>query len=292
MIRVAIATTSAADDPDLALLTGALGDLGVDAVPVAWDDPAFDWDVVPVVVRSTWDYASRVTEFLAWAAAVRQLHNPLAVIAWNADKHYLDDLAARGVPTVPTAYVRSGDEAAFPEGRFVVKPTVGAGSRGASRFDATEHTEGRAHVDALAALGLTSMVQPYLAGIEAGETGVVVVDGVVSHAVRKHARMGVDAASMPAGPVSVEAVEPSGAQLAVVDAVLRALPLEHALCYARVDLVDTDAGPVVLEVELIEPFLFLETRDGAAATLASAIARRAGVVTGGSPAARRHTPSA
>jgi glutathione synthase/RimK-type ligase-like ATP-grasp enzyme len=272
---IALATTDVVDDPDLDALVAALHAEGFDAVPVAWDAHGFDWSVPDlVVIRSTWDYAPRVGEFLEWARGVPRLHNPAEVVVWNADKHYLGDLAARGAPVVATTHSARGGDATSPEGRFVVKPTVGAGSRGAHRFGPDEHDEAAAHVDVLADLGVMAMVQPYLEGIERGETAVVVVDGVVSHAVRKFAPMGLPATALPAGPLAVEPVAPDRAELEVVDAVLRALPVSAPLCYARIDLVSTDDGPVVLEVELIEPFLFLTSNDDAASTLAGAIARR------------------
>jgi glutathione synthase/RimK-type ligase-like ATP-grasp enzyme len=278
MSDVAIATTSRIEDPDLPPLLAALGELGVDARGVAWDDGGFAWaDVDLVVLRSTWDYASRPEEFLAWARSVPRLCNPADVVAWNIDKRYLDELAAAGVAVVPTTYASSAATAELPDGPFVVKPTIGAGSRGTARFDDGDHDAGRAHVELLTGRGLVAMVQPYLEGIEAGETAVVVIDGAVSHALTKRAAMGLDPGALPAGPTSVTPTTPSQAQLAVVDAVLVALPSEAAPCYARVDLVATERGPVVLEVELIEPFLFLEYDDGAAARLARAIARRCGM---------------
>jgi glutathione synthase/RimK-type ligase-like ATP-grasp enzyme len=271
---VAIATTSAVVDPDLDVLVAALDAQGCEGVPVAWD-AAFDWSGADLVVlRSTWDYAPRVEAFLEWTTTVPRLCNPADVVAWNADKRYLGELAARGVPVVETTYATHGADAVFPEGRVVVKPSVGAGSRGAHRFEPDERDAAIAHVDALGALGLVAMVQPYLEGIELGETAVVLVDGAVSHAVRKFAPMGLDPTALPAGPLAVEPVEPSPAELAVVDAVLDALPWRETLCYARVDLVATGDGPVVLEAELIEPYLFLTTDHDAARTLARAIVRR------------------
>lgn len=276
MSRVAIATTSAIVDPDLEVLAHALGACGIEAVAVSWDADGIDWSAMDLtVIRSTWDYAPRVGEFLEWCASVPRLCNPAEVVRWNADKRYLAELSSRGVAVIETAYATSGGDAVLPDGAVVVKPSVGAGSRGAKRFAADAHDAARAHVDDLSALGLVAMVQPYLEGIERGETAVVVLDGEVSHAVTKFAPMGLDATAVPAGPIAVEPATPTPDQRAVVDAALAALPWP-APCYARVDLVATDAGPVVLEVELIEPYLFLATDDAAADRLAAAIARRVG----------------
>jgi glutathione synthase/RimK-type ligase-like ATP-grasp enzyme len=274
---VALASTGVVDDPDTPALIDALDALGVRASAVAWADAAVDWDAFDLtVIRSTWDYPMAHAEFLAWAHSVRTLVNPADVVEWNSVKRYLDDLAAAGVPTIPTTYASAGDDAVLPHGEVVVKPTVAGGSRGAARFAATDAADARAHVDAIAALGLEAMVQPLVASVAAdGETDVVVIDGVVSHAVVKHAPIGRSPTDAPSGPVNVEVIDPSDDQLAIVHAALAAVPFAAPLCYARVDLVELATGPAVIEVELIEPFLFLECHPEAAARLAASIARRA-----------------
>jgi len=276
--NVALASTAAMDDPDAPLLVAALRELGVQAREVAWTDATVDWTTFDAtVIRSTWDYPMAHTAFVAWAKGVPNLVNPADVVAWNSDKRYLDDLAAAGVRTIPTTYATRGDDAELPNGAVVVKPTVAGGSRGAAWFGHDEHDRARSHVDAIAALGLEAMVQPLVASVGAsGETDVVVIDGDVSHALVKRAPIGLAATAQPSGPVAVTRVDPSDDELALVDAALAALPFDAPLCYARVDLVALDAGPAVIEIELIEPFLFLAEEPSAAGTLAAAIARRAG----------------
>lgn len=241
MTAVSLATAATLEDPDGPLLTAALADLGIEATEVPWDDPTAEWAAFDAtIIRSTWDYPSAHEEFCAWARSVPNLHNPAEVVVWNADKRYLDDLAGRGVPVIPTTYAA------------------------------------RAHVDTIAALGLVAMVQPHVASVDDhGEVDVVVIDGEVSHAVRKRAPIGLAATDGPSGPVGFDAVTPDAAELAVVRAALDAVPSDAPLCYARVDLVATADGPVVIELELIEPFLFLTEADGAAERVARAIARRA-----------------
>ena len=277
MIDVAIATNRLAEDSDEPALTEALAREGVRAVLAAWDDEDVDWaSFAATVIRSTWDYPLRYDEFVAWARTVERLVNPGDVVVWNADKRYLDDLAARGVPTIATTYAQRGADASFPVGDFVVKPTVGGGSRGAKRFAPGDLDAARTHVDSLADQGRLAMIQPYVETVATlGETDVVVIDGEVSHAVRKHAPINLEATAAPAGPVSVERVTPSDAEHAAVAATLAAVPFASPLCFARVDLVAIASGPAVIEVELIEPFLFLEHGDTAADRLARAIARRA-----------------
>jgi glutathione synthase/RimK-type ligase-like ATP-grasp enzyme len=273
---VAIATTALTEDPDVPLLIAALGREGVRAVAEAWDDVEVDWNgFAATVIRSTWNYPVAYDEFLSWTRAVERLINPCDVVAWNADKRYLDELAATGVPTIATTYAHHGGEAVFPDGDVVVKPTVGGGARGARRFRADDLDAARAHVDALAALGRCAMVQPYVETVASiGETDVVVLDGTVSHAVLKHAAVDLAVTARPTGPVSVERVALSEPQRSVVAAALDAVPFDDPLCFARVDLLETDRGPTVMELELIEPFLFLDHGDAAADTLAGAIARR------------------
>ena len=136
MSRVAIASCRG-DNPDVdaPFLIAALADLGVAAELIAWDEPGVDWESFDLtVLRSTWDYAPRREEFLAWAAERPRLLNPVDVVTYSTDKHYLLDLEARGVPVVPSWFCEVGDVPVFPEGDFVVKPAVGAGSFDAARY--------------------------------------------------------------------------------------------------------------------------------------------------------------
>jgi glutathione synthase/RimK-type ligase-like ATP-grasp enzyme len=275
VIDVAIATNRVIADPDEPALVAALAREGVRGVPAPWDDEDVDWaSFAATVIRSTWDYPLAYGEFVAWASSLERLINPADVVVWNADKRYLDDLAQRGVPTIETTYSLRGVDAALPDTDFVVKPTVGGGSRGAKRFAPGDASAARAHIDSLADQGRVAMIQPYVETVATvGETDVIVIDGDLSHAVRKHASINLEANDTPAGPVSVERVEPSGAERSVVAATLAAVPFASPLCFARVDLVSTTDGPAVIEVELIEPFLFLDHDARAAQRLARAIVR-------------------
>lgn len=242
---------------------------------VAWDDPAVDWSRYDVVLlRSTWNYAERLSEFLEWAERVNQvsqLHNPLEIVRWNTDKRYLTDLAARGIPTVPTTFVAPG-ETTPPHtlnGHLVVKPTVGAGSSGAKLFR-DDPAGASAHLAALHADGYTAMVQPYVAAVdEVGETALVYLGGVFSHAARKAAILSRDM-SWSTGLYADEKLGPAQATAAereLADRVIAGLP---ELAYARVDLLPGDDGPVLLELELTEPSLFLALSEGAPERAATA----------------------
>jgi glutathione synthase/RimK-type ligase-like ATP-grasp enzyme len=282
---VLIATCQALPDgdEDQERLNAALRAKGIDAVCVPWDssDQVWDDDTV-VIIRATWDYTDRLEEFLAWADAVTRLSNPVSVLRWNTDKRYLDFLANAGIPTIPTTYASRGQDLIPPPGeRFVVKPTVGAGSRGAQLFEARDVVSARRHVDELARLGKRSMVQPYLFEVEEkGETAVVVIDGVPSHAIEKAAML-VGGEEDPSGLFVAERIRPrtpSDAEVEIAQAAIAAaesmLELNAPLLYARVDLLPSDDGPRVIELELTEPSLFLWAHDEGARRLAEAISNR------------------
>jgi glutathione synthase/RimK-type ligase-like ATP-grasp enzyme len=286
--RVAIATASELPhlDEDGPLLLDALARAGVEGVPAVWDDDGVDWSAFDcVVVRSTWDYAPRRDELVAWGhrvEALTRLLNPAAIIAWNTDKRYLGELAAAGIPTVPTQFVAPGEAVTLPDqGEVVVKPTVSAGSRDTARYGAGEHERAQAHLAVLHAAGRTAMVQPYLEAVdEAGETAVLFVGGELSHAIRKGPLLlpGEGFVEGLFAPEDISPREPSEAELALARRVVAATPGgADQLLYARVDLLPgPDGDPVLIEFEVTEPSLFLAHAAGAADRLAAAIARALG----------------
>ena len=283
--RVALVTCAKLPDldPDDRLLLAPLAARGISAEPAVWDDPAVDWSAYDLVVlRSTWDYARRRDEFVAWAGRVPRLANPADVVRWNTDKRYLSALAAAGLPVVPTQWVDRGDAWAMPDaGEWVIKPAVGAGSLDTGRYAASDEAHrplAVAHVARLQAAGRLVMVQPYLPAVDTdGETSLLFLGGMYSHAIRKGPMLqGPDEGVT--GLYKEEAITPrtpSPAERAVADAVLAAVPFTDLL-YARVDLISgSDGQPLLVELELAEPSLFLGTADGAADRLAAAIARAA-----------------
>jgi glutathione synthase/RimK-type ligase-like ATP-grasp enzyme len=272
--RLAWVTTGAArdrdDDEPLAL--AALARTGVSVEVLDWDDPAVDWSGFDrVVLRSTWDYQDRLAEFLPWldrVDAVSELVNSPATVRWNLDKQYLAELADAGVPIPPTDFVRPGAAATFPAGEFVVKPAVGAGSRDAAVYGPDQHDLAAAHVARLHGAGHVVLVQPFLKSVAAeGEWPLIFFDGRFSHAAGKR----VD---LPRAAVIDELFAPEtlsghtadAAQLEVAQAAVDLVSDRLGTpAYARVDLVRDDAGRFcVLEVELIEPSLFLSYTDAAA----------------------------
>ena len=268
-------------DEDGPQIVDALQRAGIGAEWRAWDDASAPWSSTLAVLRSAWDYTLRRDDFLAWARSVPRLLNPYDVVRWNSDKVYLNDLELAGVPVTPTAVVARGETYAAPQawGEVVVKPSVGAGSRGAGRFESPSAAAD--HVRTLHAAGRTALVQPYLAGVDtAGETALVYLDGVLSHAVRKGPMLptgtahGVHAYSLFV-PENIAAREASAQEITVGDAAVRYLQDRFGpLLYARIDLLPAPDGPVVVEAEVTEPSLFLSFSDGAVDRFAAALVRR------------------
>lgn len=273
--------TSDGDDDGL---VDALGELGLTAAWSPWDDPdAAFADAELVVLRSTWDYTARREEFLVWCAGVPRLANPAGVVRWNTDKAYLLELAAVGVPVVPTTLVAPGEPlpAELPDtgDGVVLKPAVGAGSRGAGRFASADAAA--AHLQELHRDGHTVLLQPFQASVAtSGEVAVVFLGGVYSHAFSKGSMLagsGVDASGLFRSE-RLGAVRPDGERRRVaedvLDAAARVLGIDRAdLLYARVDLVaGADGEPLLLELELTEPGLgFGQADDAAPARFASAV---------------------
>ncbi|MFI5491683.1 RimK family alpha-L-glutamate ligase [Actinoplanes sp. NPDC051859] len=275
--------------PDLYIddhpLRDALLARGATVDAVRWDDPAADWDGYDLVVlRSPWDYQGRHDEFLAWTRTVPRLVNPADIVAWNTDKHYLSELAAAGLPITPTAFVEPGETWTPPEsGEWVIKPTVSAGSRDTGRYALPEDLPAaQAHVERLSAAGRTSMIQPYLAAVDtAGETALLCFPDetgamTFSHAIRKGALLTERGERTGEYQEEITPRIPTEPELKLAEEVLREVPGgAERLLYARIDLVPgADGTPLLLELELTEPTLFLRYADGAAERLADAVLRR------------------
>jgi glutathione synthase/RimK-type ligase-like ATP-grasp enzyme len=276
MPRVALATASILPelDEDGPAVLAALAAEGLPADVCVWDDPAVDWAAYDLVVlRSVWDYFDRHEEFLAWTRRVPRLANSADVVAWNTDKRYLARLAEAGVPVVPTTYLTSTDGWQPPAERFVVKPTVSAGARNTAAYDGGDPSAVE-HVRSLLDRGLVAMVQPYVEAVDAeGETAVLVFGGEVSHAARKSAIL-QPGAGVPSGVGGQSHVSPGQASDAEVALALQVVDVVrswgHELLYARVDMLP---GPVLIELEVTEPSLFLKQAPGSEAAFARAVRR-------------------
>jgi len=292
MSRIALVTAAAARtlDEDLAPLETALRAAGVAPSIVEWDDAAIDWSAFDLaVLRSTWDYSMRQPEFLRWIDRISPLTtlvNPREVVRWNTDKHYLAQLAKAGVPVVPSTFVEPGEDAsraldaflATAGEEFVVKPSIGAGSRDAQRYARGERDAALAHARRLLEADRSVLLQPYLGRVDAhGETALIFFAGTFSHAIRKGPllKRGEGPTRALFATEHITARTPSADEIAVAERTLRAMPFGELL-YARVDLIhDDDGTPRVLELELTEPSLFFAHASGSANRFAQAIIDRA-----------------
>ncbi len=289
-------------DEDMPPLVGALQARGARVHTPYWDDPSVDWSRFDVaVLRSTWDYVDRIDEFLAWADRSRcatNLLNSPEVVRWNTDKHYLEHLERHGVPPVPTRFIEPGADVdaefdAFLAGGagsltvgqatvfsdFVVKPSIGAGSRDAARYRRGDAAAALAHLRRLVATERRStMLQPYLDRVDDfGETALLHFAGSFSHAIRKGPLLRAGDALVEGlfAPEQIAPRMPDDAERRLAADALAALPFAMPL-YARVDLIrDRDGRPVVLELEMTEPSVFLAHAPGAADRFAQAILDRA-----------------
>ncbi|HVE73881.1 MAG TPA: hypothetical protein VNA30_02155 [Mycobacteriales bacterium] len=283
MPDIALATAAAFGlaDEDV-LLVDALACLGLTAESCVWDDPTVDWASYRMcVIRSTWDYFPKLPQFLAWTKRVSgttTLHNDAELVAWNCDKRYLAELAAQGIPTIETEYVEAGASGTLGAvlgergwERAVVKPAVDGGAKHLFTVDGPPTPEQEAAFVQLVTAGVV-LVQPFLDTVVGnGELSVFLFDGQLSHAVRKRPAPG-DFRVQPEWGASSELVAPEAADLAAVDAVVSTLA-EPPL-YARVDLIRDGGEHLLMELEVIEPRLFLDVAPGSADRFAAAIAAR------------------
>ena len=291
-LQVALITAHEARglDEDLPLLEAAMHAVGARAHVVDWHDSEVDWDAFDIaLLRSTWDYIDRLREFLVWVeAAARRttLLTPPAVVRWNTDKHYLAELARAAVPVVPSTFIEPGDHAASVlhaflaqqpgAAEFVVKPSVGAGSRDTQRHSRTRIEPAIAQAQRLLDAGRSVLLQPYLDSVDRdGESALIYFRGRFSHGIRKAALLPPGLAGSPAvglfAPERITPRDPGTDELRVAEQVLESLPFAAPL-YARIDLIrDSNGVPTLLELELTEPSLFFAHASGAAERFTAAV---------------------
>lgn len=280
-MKIALVTAIAAFslDDDLAPLADALRKAGAHIEILAWDDCSVSWKRFDaLVLRSTWDYTERLPEFLDWCehtARQTKMLNPAEVVKWNTDKHYLADLAKKKCPVVESVFIEPGKAPdKFPDyAEFVVKPAVGAGSRDTQRYLAKDRATAVEHVKKLLDQKRSALIQPYLAEVDTkGETALIFFKGIFSHAIRKGPLLQLDEGPTNAlfAPEAITQREPGSDELEVAHQVLKAMPFK-SLAYARVDLLPSSSGPMLLELELTEPSLFFAHAPGSAERFAASL---------------------
>ena len=262
-------------DDRLALLP--LSAAGIDVAPAIWSDPRVEWRRFDaVILRSTWDYHHRAEEFRAWLDRLESdgvaLWNPVPLARWNMDKRYLRDLAARGISTVPTAWIEADsgvdiDELMEANGwdDAVLKPVVAATS-----YRTVRVSRGAAAVHGRTAEVGEAMLQPFVPQVaDEGEWSLMFIGGEYSHAVLKRPAAGDFRVQEEFGGSSRTAEAPP----ALRESASRALgAVEHPWLYARVDGVrDGDGSMMLMELEMLEPLLFLAHDPQAPARFADAI---------------------
>ena len=285
---IALATARQFADlvPDDRLLVDALAERGVNAAATVWNDASVQWtDFDAVVIRSCWDYHLAHDAFLAWIARLEasgvRVMNPPALVRWNAEKGYLRDLSSGGTVVVPTRWVEKGDvisledvlrEQQWPE--VVVKPAISASAHETWRASTSSALAGEGRFRGMVSRGRV-LVQPYLDVIASeGEWSLLFYGGVYSHAALKRPRAGDFRVQVEHGGGS-EFREPESH--AIDTARLALLAAEHGRArslYARVDGCISDGRFVLMELELIEPDLYLRANPAAPQRLADALMRR------------------
>jgi glutathione synthase/RimK-type ligase-like ATP-grasp enzyme len=279
--RIAIATCAAYADlkADDKLLGEALAERGCEARTIVWNEPGIEWRNFDLcLIRSTWDYHERHAEYLAWAGRVQsecRLRNSAEVVIWNSDKRYLRAFAARGIRTVPTVWVNRDSPLGLEQilagtgwQDAVVKPVVDLGATNLRRVQAGE---GSSALESILQ-GHDAMVQPFLPSLqERGELSLIYIGGRLTHSVRKRPAPGdFRVQSIWGGTVSGD--QPTLAERELAEATME--EFKEAPLYARVDLVEGPTGdPCLIELELIEPNLYLTQHPPAAAALADAALR-------------------
>jgi glutathione synthase/RimK-type ligase-like ATP-grasp enzyme len=276
-LRIAVVTSENAaqlsnDDP---ILLAAIERAGHEAMHWCWDDPQVDWSSIDVtLIRSTWDYFQRPDEFRVWLASVEaqtKIRNPPAMLNWNFDKRYLSELAGAGVPVVPTEYVGNAEEVQAALERVwqlghsaILKPVISGGSWGLQHLQPGEVVE-------LDAEQAPWMVQPFISEIQSeGELAVIALGGEVHHGIRKRPKSGDFRVQAEFGGINtVEA--PSEEAIALARQALAACPGKSI--YARVDMVRRSGHLEIMEVELLDPELFLVLVPAAADRLVDCLQR-------------------
>ncbi len=262
---------------DYALLAAAAAEQGITLRIAYWDDETLaDQGFDALLIRSCWDYVDRASEFSATLqrleAAGQRVCNSAAVVAWNARKTYLRDLAAAGVPTIDTLWLDSVDADSVARGfdtldaaEIVLKPQIGSGSRNTVRLARNAWSP----ADLIAGPPAAAMLQPFLPSLEKeGEVSLFFCAGACTHAILKRPPRGDWRANLIDCVITEH--QPDKAQRTAAQAALEAAPA--GLVYARVDLVLAGQDWRIIELELIEPRLYFTSVPSAALPFARALA--------------------
>lgn len=284
MLKLVLATCDqqpliARDDQPLA---AALATRGVEVTPIPWTelDPYSVHDAPPILIRSTWDYHRMPTMFDAWLASLedsgRKTWNPPRIARGNIDKIYLKDFEARGIAIPKTRWLDRADNESIAAimrdeqwQRAVLKPRIAATAYGTFLIERDGAVDDEMFGPARASGALLQEVIPEV--VERGEISMVYLNGALSHAVIKRAKAEEFRVQQDFGG-TVAVTNPSAALRSFAD---RVMEVAGAEClYARVDAVESARGPLLMELELIEPELYFLFVPEAADQMAQVIVDR------------------
>ena len=264
------------------IVQNALEKKGLRTARFDWARPDVDWrSTRAALFRTTWDYFHRFDEFSTWLDKVStqtRLINPIELIRWNMDKHYLISLEEQGIHTPPAVYIHAGDNITLEDlhqangwDNTILKPTVSGSARHTYRLRLDNLEEHEAVFQELIARE-DMMLQPFQHRItEEGEISLMAIDGQYSHAVRKVAKAGDFRVQSEFGG-SVHLYEPSSEEIAFAERTVAAC--NPTPTYARVDIIRDNSGQLALmELELIEPEMWFRLFPEAAERLANAIVK-------------------
>jgi glutathione synthase/RimK-type ligase-like ATP-grasp enzyme len=257
-------------DFDISIMVDALKKLGLNVDIVVWHDSNVEWSSFDAVwIRSTWDYAKKYSEFISWVtmvAGLSKLINPLDVILENSNKIYLNKLQSNGVPVIPSTFISSVSELQVSledEAKtFVMKPVIGAGARGARRCRGLEDLQSavdqhfrNSEVDLI--------IQPYLDEVDTlGEIAVICCLGEPVHAIRKVPALSEGGHGDFAANVDID-IELSNFVKTILKQHVGRSTYENLL-YSRVDVVPYKGSFLLMEIEAVEPALFLSMNPSSA----------------------------
>lgn len=279
MPHIAFATSS--EDPTLIsddrLCFGPLEARGITVEPLVWDGPRVELSRFDaIVIRSCWNYHRHHAAFLDWLQSLESAPCPVfnspALGKWNVDKRYLLELGTKGVAVPETRVVSKRSDitaalAAMPSSRVVVKPVVSLNGEDTFLVEVSA-----AEATITKVLPRPVLVQEFLSNVSRGELSFIFMNGHFSHAVRKVAGPNEFRVHEQYGGTR-ERFDPSPHQLKTVTAMLGALP-ERDLLFTRVDVIDEPRGLVVMEIEVLDPMLYLHVDSAAPERFAAAIAER------------------
>ncbi|MGU3374462.1 ATP-grasp domain-containing protein [Chryseobacterium sp. M5A1_1a] len=252
-----------ANDEDTELINFLISK-GLDVAPTIWNDKNVDWSSFDVVViKSPWDYHNHLNEFLNWLEHIKNLGvkvlNPVEIIRWNSDKHYLKDIADKGLPVISSEYLEKGSAFdshffdLFEADKLVVKPCVSAGAQNTITISRANFDERSLEINDLLK-EQDYMVQPFAEEIKNGEWSFLFFNGKYSHCALKTPKQGDFRVQHYHGG-SISYPIPNPLHIEQAGAYLKSLP--QSTLYARVDGVLINQSFHLMELELIEPYLFL-----------------------------------